>query len=81
MINSEPSKTADLASAPASMADYRQDLPAIIRQIRVCRSMLGAILDELDDGDRNPAVEKVAECATVVAAEIESLWEAIKLPG
>jgi hypothetical protein len=81
MNTSEPSKSADLASARASIADYWQDLPAIIRQIRVCRSRLGAVLDELDGDDRNLAIEKVAECATGVAAEIESLWEAIKLPG
>jgi hypothetical protein len=81
MTTSEPSKNAELASARASMADYRQDLPAIIRQIRVCRSTLGAILDELEGDDRNLAIEQVAECATNVAAEIESLWDAIKLPG
>ena len=81
MTTSEPSKSADLTSARASMADYGQDLPTIIRQIRVCRSILGAILDELEDDDRNLAIGQVAECATSVAAEIESLWDTIKLPG
>jgi hypothetical protein len=81
MNTSEPNKTTDLASARASVVDYRHDLLAIIRQIRVCRSTLGAILDELEIDDRNVAIDKVAEYATGVAAEIESLWDAIKLPG
>lgn len=81
MTNSEPSNSAYLASARACMADYQQDLTAIIWQIRVCRSTLGAILDELEGDDRNLAIEKVAEYATGVAAEIESLWDAIKRAG
>jgi hypothetical protein len=61
------------------MSDYQLDLPAVMRQIRLCRSTLGAILDELECGDRgHGAIEKIAIRAMSVTGEIEDLWEAIK---
>jgi hypothetical protein len=61
------------------MSDDQLDLPAVMRQVRVCRATLGAILDELECGDRSPGViEKLSECTTDVAGEIEDFWETIK---
>ena len=79
MSNSNANYSAETASTRAIMSDYRFDLPAIVRQVRLCRSTLGAILDELECGDQRPgASERLAECTTGVTAVIESLWEAIK---
>jgi hypothetical protein len=77
----DPNANSSVEMAPTRiiMPDYRFDLPAIERQIRLCRSTLGAILDELEGGDRSPgAVERLGECTTGVTGEIEALWEAIK---
>jgi hypothetical protein len=79
VTNSKANYSAETASTRASMSDYRLDLPAIVRQIRVSRSTLGAILDELECSTRSPAtVERLAECSMNVAGEIEDLWETIK---
>ena len=79
MTNSNVNYSAETALPRASMPDYRLDLPAIVRQIRVSRSTLGAILDELECSDRSAAAtERVIECSMNVAGEIEDLWETIK---
>lgn len=71
--------SAEIVSASANMSDSRLDLAAITRQVRLCRSTLGAILDELECGDRgHGTLEKLAECAMSVTGEIEDLWESIK---
>jgi hypothetical protein len=77
--NPNANHSAETAPTRDITPDYRFDLPAIERQIRLCRSTLGAILDELEGGDRRPeAVERLSECTTSVIGEIEALWEAIK---
>ena len=79
MANSNPIRSPEIGSTRARMPDYPVDMPAILRQIRLCRSTLGAILEELDCGDRSAdTIENIAECTTGMTAEIESLWEAIK---
>ena len=79
VTNTNANYTVETVSTRAIMPDYRFDLPAIERQIRLCRSTLGAMLDELESGDRSPdAIERIGECTTSVTGEIESLWEAIK---
>ena len=79
MTNTNANYTAETASTRVTMPDYRFDLPAIERQIRLCRSTLGAILDELECGERSPeAIERLGECAMSVTGEIEALWETIK---
>ncbi len=71
-----------MTTAQATIATYRVDLPSILKQLRVSRSTLGAILDELESGCRGPAVvEALSEGATDVAAEIERLWETTKRSG
>jgi hypothetical protein len=65
----------------ARITDWQVDLPMIMKQIRLCRSTLGAILDELECGTaRAENMENIADCTIGVTAEIESLWEATKKP-
>jgi hypothetical protein len=79
VTNSNANYVAETVATRPTMTDDRHDLPALMRRIRVCRATLGAILDELECGDRSPAVvEKLAECTTNVAGEIEDFWETIK---
>ena len=79
MNNSNPNQNRETVATRAELTDYSVDSPAIMRQIRLCRSTLGAILDELECGEASAGtLEKIAECTTGVTAEIESLWEATK---
>jgi|tagenome__1003787_1003787.scaffolds.fasta_scaffold20965867_4 hypothetical protein len=81
MNNPNNSQSRETVTTRAKIMDYPVDLPVIMSQIRLCRSTLGAILDELEcveaSGD---TIEKIADCTTGVTAEIESLWEATKQP-
>jgi hypothetical protein len=79
MAISEPNKSTQIASTRAAFADYQLDLPSIVKQIRLCRSTLGAVLEELDGGDRSAiSCEEIGDSSMGVAAEIERLWECIK---
>jgi hypothetical protein len=72
---------AENVSDRAIVPDYQLDLPAVVRQVRLCRSTLGAILDELECSEgRTGNIERIAESTTCVIGEIEALWEAIKQP-
>jgi hypothetical protein len=63
------------------MTDYRLDLAAIVHQVRLCRSTLGAVLDELECGTHNQdALDRIGEVALSLSAEVENLWTKIKLP-
>jgi hypothetical protein len=69
--------------SPEAVSPRMPDSPAhlltIMRQVRLCRSTLGAILDELECGDWSAnTFENLAECTIGVTAEIEGLWEAVK---
>lgn len=58
---------------------HQVDLPALIKQIRVCRSTLGAVLEELETDEISAgSLETVVECSTAAMVEIEGLWETIK---
>jgi len=79
MNNSNTNQNLETIPNRVKITDYPVDLPTIIRQIRLCRSTLGAILDELECGEASAdTIVKIAECTTGVTAEIESLWEATK---
>jgi hypothetical protein len=79
MTNSETNNVALGASDRAAFAVYQSDLPSIARQLRLCRSTLGAVLEELECGQRSPTFyEEIGEYATSVTAEIEHLWECLK---
>ncbi len=81
MNNSNTSQSQETIPSRARTADYAVDLVAIMRQIRLCRSTLGAILDQLECGKASAdTIEKIADCTTGLTAEIENLWEATKQP-
>lgn len=79
MTTSEPTKSAQIASTRAAFADYQLDLPSIAKQIRVCRSTLGAVLEELEGREISAdSCEPIGDCSSSVVAEIERLWDCIK---
>jgi hypothetical protein len=81
MVNSSTNRSPETTSNRANMADYRLDLPAIVRQIRLCRSTLGAILDELEcSGESQDALDGIGEVTLNLSAEIENLWAKVKKP-
>jgi hypothetical protein len=81
MINPSADCSVETASNRASMTDYRLDLAAIVHQVRLCRSTLGAVLDELECGAHNQdALDRIGEVALSLSAEVENLWTKIKLP-
>jgi hypothetical protein len=78
MTPSNATYSTDAASTPI-VPEFRPDLNAVMKQIRLCRSTLGAILDELECGDQSPGtIERLAERAIGVTGEIEELWETTK---
>jgi hypothetical protein len=83
MTSPEPQKEDDIVTTTqATFATNRVDLPSLLKQIRVSRSTLGAVLDELESADRTPAaLEALSEGAMIVATEIERLWDIAKRSG
>jgi len=78
MKNSNLIQSTDTPKTLIKAQDCLVDASTIMRQIRLCRSTLGAILDELECGDVGAdAVERIVECTIGVTADVESLWEAI----
>ena len=76
MTTSDSNLSGELLS---TRGNHQVDVPALTKQIRLCRSTLGAVLDELDVGEISAeSLEKILECATAVTIEIESLWETTK---
>ena len=79
MTNTETNKNSEGDSDRAELASFQLDMPFILRQIRLCRSTLGAILEELEGWDQRPnLVEAFGDSATTVAAEIDSFWGIVK---
>lgn len=71
-----------MTSTQHPLATFDFDQTSILKQMRVCRSTLGAILEELETAPRNPrALEALSEPATSVMAEIERLWDITKCSG
>jgi hypothetical protein len=80
MPDSNEIQTADSVLTQVKMPDGHVDIGMIARQLRLCRAMLGAILDELECGDAGN-IAGIAECATGVTAEIEGLWDVMRKPN
>jgi hypothetical protein len=79
MINSQTNESPGTISARGKIPDYSVDLPSLLRQIRLYRSTLGAVLDELECGiESSRAIEEITQCTIEVACAIESLWDVIK---
>lgn len=83
MTRSEPQKEEDImTTAQATFTNHKVDLPFILKQLRISRSTLGAILEELENGCHSPAaVTALGEACLNVSAEIEQLWEIAKRSG
>jgi hypothetical protein len=80
MMTSNVNDTVEMASVPSLAPGNDSDLANLMRQIRICRSALGAILDELEAGERSAeTLASLATCITGVTGEIEELWQAAKL--
>lgn len=72
-----PIQSPETVLSRSMLPDFSVDVSTVMRQIRLCRSTLGAILDELECDDVGAeAIVSIAECTTSVTAEIESLWKA-----
>lgn len=81
MINSSADCSVETTSNRANMTDYRLDRAAIVHQIRLCRSTLGAILEELECGAHGQdTLDRIGEVALSLSAEVENLWTKVKLP-
>ncbi len=76
MTKSDSNLSAEILS---TRAINQIELPVLAKQIRLCRSTLGAVLEELEAGEMAPeSLEKIAERSMAAMAEIESLWETTK---
>lgn len=75
-------KAGNMTSSQLPSATFDFDQTSILKQMRLCRSTLGAILEELESAPRNPrALEALSEAAASVTAEIERLWDITKCSG
>jgi hypothetical protein len=76
---SESDAGGEWANARALLADHKLDLPLILRELRLCRSTLGSVLELLENGRVAPNVlEEIGECARDTTAEVERLWSKSK---
>jgi hypothetical protein len=54
-------------------------LQSVVRQVRICRSTLGAILDVLETTEiGSDSIERAAERSMDVLAEVEQLWDSLR---
>jgi hypothetical protein len=78
---SESDVGGEWANARALVAEHKLDLTLILRQLRLCRSTLGSVLELLENSPIAPsALEQIGECATDTMAEVERLWDRFKQP-
>jgi hypothetical protein len=76
---SESDTGGEWANTRARLAEYKLDLPLVLRQLRLCRSTLGSALEFLENGPIAPnTLEQIGECATDTTAEVERLWDILK---
>jgi hypothetical protein len=67
------------ADTRALLAEYQLDLPLVLRQLRLCRSTLGSVLEFLESNSISPAMlEQIGECSTDTTADVERLWNLIR---
>jgi len=70
---------ADNVTDRALVTEEQLGLQSAIRQVRICRSTLGAILDVLETVNiPQDRVGEVTEGSLNVMAEIEQLWDSLK---
>ncbi len=79
MTINESNAAGNWADSRALMAEYQLNLPVVLRQLRLCRSTLGSVLELLESNSLSPGMlEKIDECSTDTTADIERLWDLIR---
>jgi len=79
MTETDSTNRIDTSPDHAEFAAEPLNLQTLIRQIRICRSTLGAILDVLETAEPDSdSVERAAEASMNVMAETEQLWNTVK---
>jgi hypothetical protein len=63
----------------ALLAEYQFDPPLVLRQLRLCRSKLGSVLEFLESNSLSPGMlEQIGECSTDITADTERLWNVVR---
>jgi hypothetical protein len=79
MTTDESNAAGNWADSRALLAEYRVDLPLVLRQLRLCRSTLGSVLELLESNPLSPGMlEQIGECSTDTTADIERLWNLLR---
>jgi hypothetical protein len=66
-------------ASPALMAECQFDTPLILRQLRLCRSTLGSVLELLESDSLSPVMlQQIGECSMDTTADIERLWNLVR---
>jgi hypothetical protein len=81
MTAKQPNLADHMTESRIPHEDYKLDLPMVLRQLRVCRSTLGSILEFLENNPvKTETLEQISGSSTDIAADVERLWNLIR-PG
>ena len=79
MPTNEPNAAGNWVESRALLAEYQLNLPVVLRQLRLCRSTLGSVLEILESNSLSPGMlEQIGECSTDATADVERLWNLIR---
>lgn len=79
MTAKQPNITGTLAESRILLEEYKIDLPLVLRQLRMCRSTIGSILELLESHPPTPEMlEQVNGAASDATSDVERLWNLIK---
>jgi hypothetical protein len=79
MPTSESNPADNRLASHALMAERQIDIPLILRQLRLCRSTLGSVLELLESDSLSPVIlQQIGECSMDTTADIERLWNLIR---
>jgi hypothetical protein len=79
MTETDCTNRIDTSPERSEFATEPLNLQSLIRQIRICRSTLGAILDVLETAEPDTdSIARAAEGSMNVTADVEQLWNSLK---
>lgn len=79
MTAKQPNMPSTLAESRILLEEYKIDLPQVLRQLRMCRSTLGSVLELLEEHPPKPEMlEQISGAASDVTSDVERLWDLIK---
>jgi hypothetical protein len=79
MPTNESNAAANWVDSRALLAEYQLNLPAVLRQLRLCRSTLGSVLEILESNALSPGMlEQIGECSADTSGDIERLWQLLR---